>query len=419
MKKLILLILILFLYLSTFLLSCSKQASFGNIVIASEVLPADFTPAVENNTFHIDDDAIYAVIRVTNAYSYSKWRFLWKKLGSDETIMDQSDYYNIQKKQYIDGNISTFLPLKENEKAILMPGKYEVFFYHEDELQSIAVFEVKSPEIKIMDTFISKSIDENMEPIELTEAFYSSDTVYVSLKTNYQIPDNRLTVKYFSSEGDLLTSSSIILKDYYFDESFSVFSLSGESGLLTPGEYSIEVYLNEDFYNAYSLKVQASAEDIKYSLGNIYENEEFSFAINYPDGWDYVEDLQEETLKIDFMPSEAGLSMALVMHVIKKDYFPAREDLVLFAKEFSEDIADENGFELIDANEMKMTLEDDIDYDKFVFEYEKKEDGSFWSAIFSFLNKQDLYMLMSLSEREYGEASAYLHETVMESIRFE
>ncbi len=419
MKKLILLILIPVFLTSFFLISCRKQALFSDIIMTDAELSGEPVAGAGKKTFDIEQDAVYAVMRVKNVHAQSRWRFLGKDMKSGETILDQSDYYQSNKRGYVDGSISTSFLLRENNKVMLAPGKYEVFFYHEDNLQASTGFEISSPEIKIIDFVFSKGIDSNMEPAETSDAFCSSDTVYVFIKTNYQIPGNSLKIAYFDSRGDLLVSSSIDFKDYYLDEMFSVFSLSGEGGLLVPDQYHAEIYLNEHLYGTYSFTVHFSPEDIKYTQEKTYENTEYAFTILYPDGWDYIEDAKEHTLRIDLIPPEEGLPMGLVMHVIKKGNFPSREDMALFAKEFSENIADENRFELMEALEEKVILKDDIDYDKFVFEYQSKDDARLWDAVFSFLIREDLYILMSLSDAQHKEASNRMHAHILESIKFQ
>jgi hypothetical protein len=418
MKKIISLILILVFLASFFLLSCIRKPLFSDIIITEEETAHTTVAAAGKRTFPMDHEAVYAMMRVKNVHAKSRWRFLWKDMASGETIMDQSDYYQSQKRGYVDGSISTFLPLRENKKAVLAPGKYEVFFYHEDMLQASTAFEIISPEIRIIDSVFSKSIDGNRKPAEITDVFGASDTVYVFVKTNYQIPDNRLTVAYFDSKGDLLVCSSIDFNDYYFEERFSVFSLSGEGGLLMPDRYHAKIYLNEHLYATHSFTVRFLPDDIQYIQEKTYENNAYAFSILYPDNWDYVEDEKEHTLRIDLIPPEEGLPMGLVMHVIKKGNFPSREDISLLAKEFSENIADENGLEHIEARDAKPALQDDMDYDKFVFEYQSKEDARLWSAVFSFLIRDDLYILMSLSDAQHKEASNRMHARILESIKF-
>jgi len=418
MRKTISIVLAFIFLGSLLLISCSRQASFGSLVIASEISPSDFSVLAEEDTFDIDSYFIYAVIRVSDAYSQNKWRFVWKDAVSGVIILDRSDYYDRQNRQYIDGNISTYISLDEGEKAILPPGKYEVSFYHEDVEQASSAFEIRPPELKIEDVVFSKKIDDNMEPLEITDDFSSSDVVYVFLRTNYRLPENKLTVKYYGSDGNLLLSSDIHMEEYFLDESFSVFSLSGKSGLLAPDDYDVEVYLNDELFGVYGFRVQAFPEDIRYLTQNIYENDEYLFTIKYPDGWEYSQEIIDSVLKVDFIPPEPDMGLAMLMHVIKKGNFPSRDELILFAKEYSEEIADENGFDLLESKDTKKTLNDEIDYDEFIFEYLKKDDESAWSAIFSFVIRDDLYILMNLSEDSYRKAGASMHASVLESIEF-
>ena len=211
MKKIMVLTLALILSLTLVPISsaCAIKQIFENIVISSGIEEDTNEPLNENIEFEASAEHIYATIKFSGVKGGDNWRFKWTNLDTGETVLDKEDRYDMdQEEKYIEGIVETDIyPL--DESSIIPPGDYKVEFYNNGELIKTATFKVNKRQVNIIEVSLANEVDQNYEPVTITQEFKSNETVYACVKVDYQTTGNTIKAQWKSSTA-IIPSISLL-----------------------------------------------------------------------------------------------------------------------------------------------------------------------------------------------------------------
>jgi len=170
-----------------------------------------------------------------------------------------------------------------------------------EEKVSTTVPETKPQEAEVLSVTVSKAVDDDFKATEPAVTFNDDETVHASVEAKNFTVEDVFEAKWYK-DGQLFNA-----KSYSFEKpgsGFVDFELT-PSPRIEAGKYKIEIYLNGQLTVAQEFQV------IGKVVGPEYSNEQLGFKINYPDGWDVQEDLDQNVVGFSKL-SEPIISIVIV-----------------------------------------------------------------------------------------------------------
>jgi len=141
--KILLVLSCLIVLLSIFIISCSRESTFEEFVISSEI-DDDYNAPIYPREEYVEGNIkgnIYAVIKIIGANRDNNYKFVWINNDTDEILFEDTDKYSSQEKGFSQGYFYSFI---DTENITLTPGEYRVDFYNNNDLKSTVYFKVRS-----------------------------------------------------------------------------------------------------------------------------------------------------------------------------------------------------------------------------------------------------------------------------------
>jgi hypothetical protein len=171
----------------------------------------------------------------------------------------------------------------------------------EETAPTTTIPETKPQEVEVLSVTISKTVDENSKATEPVVTFNDDETVHASVEAKNFTTEDVFEAKWFR-DGQLFDA-----KSYSFEtpgSGFIDFTIT-PSPKSEPGKYKVEIYLNGQLTIAQEFQV------IGKVVGPEYSSEQLGFKINYPDGWDVQEDLDQNAVGFSKL-SEPVIAIVIV-----------------------------------------------------------------------------------------------------------
>jgi hypothetical protein len=409
------------LQLTPLISSCTRQASFGNLTICSEIDMDTFAPLEVENSFDIGAQKIFATIEVSEARAEDIWRFTWINEDTKEIIADSTGQYSKESSGYIEGYLSNYVIPGEGESIIGEPGNYRVNFYHNSQFITSADFVIEIPESEVTEVVLSSEIDEVGHPTAVTESFYPDDIIYTLVKLNYQIKGEIVSVKWYRGENELLGQKEFTINKNYYLPDYITFMITNDE-LWPIDSYRIEVFCNGLMNSEYHYEiVRRGVPDATFSQGNICQNEDYKFYICYPDDWKFEKEESEKGLRINFVPNSDNINVAvqMQMQILKEGFFPPEEENYSgFADEMLSNVVDSSEAEEVQKTESTGEV-DGITYRQINYHYPgEDEDG--WDVDLVFMNKNNmLYLFLKVSDIYHKRFADKVYESMLDSLSFD
>ncbi len=404
--------------------SCTHKLSFGDLTICGEIDMVTFAPLEIRNSFDVGVEKIFATISVSGTKAEDIWEFTWINVNTGEIIADSTGRYLEEGSGYIEGYLSNYIVPAQEWGIIGEPGNYRVDFYHNSQLISSAGFIIESPELEITGVVLSSEIDEASQPTAVTESFYPDDIIYTLLRLNCQIEGETVGVKWYRGENELLGQKEFTIdKDYYLPD-YIVFEITNDE-LWPVDSYRVEVFHNgllDDEYCFKVVEVEKEVPDATFSLGNVYQNEEYKFSVCYPDDWKSEEKSEEKKseagLEVDFIPAYDNINVIIYMRVLKEGHFPSEENYSNFSDQLLNGLVASN--DTPDVKKSESTGEvGDVIYRQINYHY-PGEDKDGWDVDLIFINRSNmLYLFLKVSDVYYQEFADKVYKKMLGSLSFD
>ena len=409
------LIIVFVLSLTSILSACSPpKLTFENIIISSNIEKDTKKPLDEKTEFDIGAEHIYATIKYTGTKGEDNWRFKWTYLDTGEIVLDKGDQYNKdQKERYFEGIIeSDIYPL--NEKTVIPPGDYKVEFYNNGELIKTATFKVNKPQMKILEVSIANQVDQNLAPVNTTQKFNASETVYACVKVDYQITGNTLKAQWKKNTGELLNETKTDLSQDYYSSSYVAFQFQWETGIIPAGNYKVEIYLNNNLYGSYDFEV-AGGSAVTFEKGNKYSSADFGFTIAIPDNWTYKESKAQGEIGLNINPPSQNLPLLFLFKAASPGPYSPYEK---FADNDSASFAKQQNWTFIEKTKNDKALKNGTPYKEYFYSCTDK-DNSKWIMGYCFIeNKGKLYLLITVSNESQADIAQTVYSGILNSLTF-
>ena len=406
--------------LSSQTVSCAPDQVFGKLIICREVDNTTFEPGEECDNFDIKADQIFAAVEVSGVKAEDKWRFTWKNLGTGEVIADSANVYSTQTTGYIEGFFSNKLVPSGNGNIIAEPGDYSVSFYHNGELKATGEFKINKPSVEILEVSFSRDIDEQGNPVESSEAFLQKDTIYATVKVNYKIKGDKFGIKWFNSEDDYLEGVDFTIEENLYMPGYLVFKLiNRDQKPLVIDKYKVELFYQDNVSGHYYFEVVAEEfSEAIFDDGLAYQNQDFSFQLDYPDQWTFSEEEIESGLKVQFDPEAEEKIMTIRVWPLKGNYSPEEEEYSDFADKLLYEHIDNKEEDEIEKEENQLSV-GEFETHEVKYTY-RKEDDSDWCIAFYFIKFDDmLYLFMRYSNLDYLDYAQKMLDRMIGSLKFE
>ena len=318
MKKTMILILALIFALSVIPISsaCTLEPVFEDIVISSGIEEDTNEPLDIKTEFEASVENIYATIEISKVKGDDNYRFKWTYLDTGEVILDAENQYDKdQKGKYTTGILMTRIDPQLFELNIIASGDYKVEFYHNGEVVKTTTFKVNKSRVNIIEVSLANELDQNNEPVTITQEFKSNETVYACVKVDYQTTGNTVKAQWKSSAGELLGEESLDMMENP-SSPYLIFSFQWETGVIPSGSYKVEIYLNDSLYGSLDFEVteEVAGAKVTFDQGNEYSATDFGFTITLPDTWTYEENKTEQEDIVNILPPSQFL---LILWLLK------------------------------------------------------------------------------------------------------
>jgi hypothetical protein len=401
--------------------SCRPELKFDELVVCLEVDADTFAPVGIKDSFDTGVGKIFAVVDASGVKAEDLWKFIWRNRDTEEVIADSTGNYSENESGYMEGYLSNYIVPGEEGGIIGEPGNYSVDFYHNGQLINSADFVIEPPELEIIEVILSNEVDDLGKPENVSDKFYPDDIINASVKLNCKKKDESISVKWYQGENGLLGEEQFIIEDDYYLESYIVFVITNDEPWPI-GDYRLEVFYNGSLDGSYAFEiVRREMPDAAYDQNKIYQSEDYKFSINYPDGWSYKEEENDTGIEVDFIPDPDYIDVIISMRVLKKGYFPGKEEYSDLADEMVEDIdVVISNDEDIEVQKTEGTGEiGDIIYSKINYSYPGEgEDG--WDIDFIFISRTNmLYLFKKISGVYYKEFTDKVCTNMLESLQLE
>lgn len=395
--------------------SCGPpQLSLGEIVISPDVVKDTNEPVNPKSNFDVNASQIYATISYTGAMGKDSWRFKWTNTTTGSDVLDNFQKFSEdQPDSYFEGIVASNIFITDNSR-IIPPGDYRVDFYLNEELQRTASFTVYNPDIKIIEVSLAKDIDEKGAPIDITDQFYPSETVFACVRLDYLIEGNSIKAVWSAKDNTLINESTVELTENYYETYHVWFSLPLPEikPPVQPGEYNVKILLNDDLHDRYVFKVLEIAP-VSFEENNLYSGEELSFLILLPDKWTYNKEPGEEGQAVYLNPPNNEPAFFAFVEKPAKSIKPYEETAMTEAGKITE----ENGWELIGSNTRSYNLKNGLPTTEINYLYQDIS-GEEYIIVYSFTEYEDRVFIFSVivNNNEYGDIAGEVYYTMLDSL---
>jgi hypothetical protein len=404
----------------SYLTACSTpKLSFGEIVISEDAEKNTNIPVGPKSEFDMKAKQIFATVKYSGVTGASSWRFKWIYEKTGEIILDNGKKYNeAQPAGYFQGIIASNIYITDDKK-IIPAGKYKVEFYYNGELKKTTDFIVKEPQMKIIEAVTSNEIDERGTPVNPIMQFKTTDTVYLSVKTDYLVVGHTLRIIWKKSNNSLIKEESIDIKDNYYEPSYLGFSLELSGGEnsekpVTPGEYMVEIYLDDELDKTLNFEVVKEAP-ATFKKGATYSSEAFGFTIALPDDWTYEEKADDSMMTLTLKPT-AIINAAFGFIATSAEPLKPFDS---FAKKGAESFAKDNNWTLVDSKSRDYKIKNGNFARELTYLYKDGNEAQYVIA-YSFIEYNgNVYILHIASDDTiYGDMALSVYSGILDSLVF-
>ena len=418
-KKSTILIIILIFILSIIpaLDSCAPlKLSFENIAISGDVVKDTNEPINPKNEFDISAKQIFATVKYISTKGSDSWHFKWTYSESGEIVFDDGGKYNNDEPNTIfEGIVSSNISTINNK--IIPPGNYKVEFFNNGELINTVNFKVNKPQMKITEVSLANALDEKGVPINKSQQFSPSETVYATVKLDYLRTGNSLKALWKDSAGKVLNEVKYdVSYDYYIEPSYIWFSLKLNGGQVPigPGKYKVEIYLNDSLSGTYDFEVIEGAL-VTFNQGTVFTNDDFAFSIAIPDDWTYAENKAKSEEGFTLTPPDISPASFLFKAVMPATYKPYKD----FSEKDSKDFAKQQGWTYVESSENNLVLKNGTPYKEYIYKYTDKDGGN-WVLAYSFIeNKNNLYLFIAIANNDtHGDIAQAVFYGMLDTLTF-
>ncbi len=143
MKGISLFLLTLILLIMMFTISCSREATFEEFVISSEI-DDDYNAPIYPREEYVQDrmkGKVFAVIKVIGVKPEDSFKFVWINEDTNEILFEDVNNYSSQEKGFLKGYFLSFIDVLDISLDV---GGYKVDFYHNNKLEGTVYFKVRS-----------------------------------------------------------------------------------------------------------------------------------------------------------------------------------------------------------------------------------------------------------------------------------
>ena len=376
-----------------------------------------------------------------NFYSKSLFNLTkYNSLAVDEMLIDArktenlknrlSAYKEIEKKILTDLNV---IPIYFDEYAhIIKPyveGLYisPLGYYDLREVSLDKKYREEYAEaelqVKILEVVMANQVDENMEPLNPTNQFIPEDTIYACIKLDTKEQGNSINVKWYDSQDKLIQEEKYDITENYYQPSFITFELKSEGPWQT-GKYKVEVYLNKYLYNTFEFEVTEKVTKAEISVeeatqpGNLYENKNYGFSLNYPADWQQSEEEVEGVVTVLFKPTQDTIDLGLggIGTTIYKENSFDPNNLSKFADEFAASATAGQNFSLKDKQTQTGQIST-IPYNAYIYNY-TLNDKKFGFVEVVFIEDNNLYIIWAFTAEATMELADQTLDSMLNSLKF-
>ena len=406
--------------LISFTTSCTPKLSFGDLTVCEDINQETYEPVGQKDEFDIEVKKIYATIEYYGVKGEDNHRYSWVSLDTGENILDETLKYSEGESDYFEGYAMSYIGTNDEVKVI-PPGDYKIEFYHNGELKKTANFTVKKPVIEILEVSLANEVDENYTPINKTQKFISTGTIYACVEVNYYIAGNNLKAKWYDSNGDLVIETLHTLDVDLFEPSWIAFSLAAEGRDIPADAYKVEIYLNNDLYDTYDFEVKDArweeAGGDFFIPGNIYSNDKYGVSFTVPENWTHTES-DKEGLNVSLAEQSGNLPLFFLFLASPSGDYPPGDQYKDYADEISSVIEVENNWKLVDVQEKESITGKGIKYHEFIYLY-NDSDGNEWAEAMAFSEHNNrLYILFATVMDDYFDMGESIYLGILDSLEF-
>ena len=410
-------VLIFILGLIPALSSCTPKLSFENIVISEDVKKDTLEPINPKNEFDISAKQICATVKYIGTKGSDNWQFKWTYLESGEIVLADGEKFNKDEPNTIFEGI-VFSTRSTIDNKIMPAGNYKVEFFNNGELINTTNFKVNKPQMEIIEVKLANGVDDKGVPVKETQQFSPSETVYATVKLNYQVTGNSFKVLWKDSAGKVLSEVNYdIPNDYYIEPTYIWFMLQltgGQVPDVSPGKYKVEIYLNESLNGTYDFEVLEDAL-VTFNQGTVFTNDAFAFLIAIPDDWTYTENIAKGEVGFSLAPPTDAPVSFFFTAAVPAPYKPYKD----FSKKASEDAAKQQSWTYVESSENNLVLKNGTPYKEYMYKYTDKDSGSF-IFVYSFIeNKSNLYLFIAIANDDIsGDVTQAVYYGMLDTLTF-
>jgi len=400
--------------------SCTPKLVFGELTVCDDIDQETFEPVSQKNEFDGEIKKIYATIQYTGVKGDDNYRFEWKNEDTGEVVLDESLKYSEGESGYFEGYAMSYIATDEDARVI-PPGQYKIDFYHNGELESTANFEVKKLDLNIIEVMLADKVDDNFAPVNETHEFYSTQTVYACVNTNYYISGNTLVAKWYDPMGKLAVETTKDMEVDLYEPVWTAFTLEGEGKDIPAGSYNVEIYLNGSLYGSYDFEVIEGRGAVDsahlFSQGDTYSNDKYGVSFFVPDDWTYTESDDADGLEVNLTPSSEDVPIGFLFMASPSDDYPPSSQFGSFADEISSGIATDNSWEQVgEAQENESLTEKGIKYKDYIYLFKERNNNE-WAVAVAFIEGNDrLYILFTTVAYDYFDMEEAAYYGILDSI---
>jgi len=416
-STILIIVLIFILGLIPALSSCGpSKPPFENIVISGDVVKDTNEPVNPKNEFDISAKQIFATVKYFGKKGSDNWHFKWTYLESNEIVLDDGKKYNNDEPNTIfEGIVSSNISTIDNKT--IPTGNYKVEFFNNGELINTANFKVNKPRMEIIEVKLANAVDNNGVPLKETQQFSPSETVYATVKLNYQVTGNSFKALWKDSAGKVFNEVNYdIPGDYYDGSSYIWFmlQLTGGQVPIGPGKYKVEIYLNDSLYGSYDFEVLEGSL-VTFNQGTVFTNDAFAFSIAIPDDWTYTESITDFEAGFNLTPPDNISTYFLFKGAHPEGYKPYKD----FSEKDSKDFAKQQGWTYIESLENNLVLKNGTPYKEYTYKYTDKDGGN-WILAYSFIeNKNNLYLFVVIANDDTsGDVAQAVYYGMLDTLTF-
>ena len=411
-------VLIFILGLIPALSSCTPKLSFENIVISEDVKKDTNEPINPKNEFDINAKQIFATVKYIGTKGSDNWQFKWTYMESGEIVLDKGEKFNKDEPNTIFEGIASSNIYTIDDKKIIPAGNYKVEFFNNGELINTVNFKINKPQMEIIEVKLANGVDDKGVPIKETQQFSPSETVYATVKLNYQVTGNSFKVLWKDSAGKVLSEVNYdIPNDYYIEPTYIWFMLQltgGQIPTVSPGKYKVEIYLNGSLYGINDFEVMEGSL-VTFKQGAVFTNADFAFSIAIPDYWSYTENKTKSEVSFELTPPTDIPVRFLFKAVVPAPYKPYKD----FSEKDSKDFAKQQSWTYVESLENDLVLKNGTPYKEYTYKYTDK-DGINFILAYSFIeNKNNLYLFIAIANDDTsGDVAQAVYYGMLDTLTF-